>query len=81
KVLQNEVKMSNFSPRTMSNSWMKDYDEAVLRYEGFLDGAQDKAREMATRMLLKNKPLAEIVEFTGLLESEILQIKATLEQK
>jgi len=77
KVLQNEVKMSNFSPRTMSNSWMKDYDEAVLRYEG----AQDKAREMATRMLLKNKPLAEIVEFTGLLESEILQIKATLEQK
>ena len=34
KVLQNEVKMSNFSPRTMSNSWMKDYDEAVLRYEG-----------------------------------------------
>ncbi|WP_405327175.1 PD-(D/E)XK nuclease family transposase [Fibrobacter sp.] len=80
-VLQNEVKLSNFSPRYMSNSWMKDYDDAVLRYEGFLDGAQDKAREMATKMLLKNKPLAEVVEFSGLPESEILEIKASLDRK
>lgn len=65
----------------MSNSWMKDYDDAVLRYEGFLDGAQDKAREMATKMLLKNKPLAEVVEFSGLPESEILEIKASLDRK
>ena len=65
----------------MSNSWMKDYDDAVLRYEGFLDGAQDKAREMATRMLLKNEPVDKIVEYTRLSESEILSIKASLEQK
>ncbi|MBR6453877.1 MAG: hypothetical protein IKS97_04775 [Fibrobacter sp.] len=77
KVLQNEVKMNNFIPRNMSNSWMKDYDDAVLRYEG----AQDRACEIATRMLLKNKPLAEVVEFTGLPESEVLEIKAALEQK
>ncbi len=81
RVLQNEVRMCNFSPRNMSNSWMKDYDDAVLRYEGFLDGAQDKAREMATRMLLKNEPVDKIVEYTRLSESEILSIKASLEQK
>ena len=56
---------------------MKDFDEAVLRYEGALDNS----REIATRMLLKNKPLAEVIEFTKLPESEILEIKATLNQK
>ena len=81
RVLQNEVRMCNFSPRNMSNSWMKDYDDAVLRYEGFQEGAQDKAREMATRMLLKNEPVDKIVEYTRLSETEILEIKANLEQK
>ena len=60
---------------------MKDYDDAVLRYEGFQEGAQDKAREMATRMLLKNEPVDKIVEYTRLSETEILEIKANLEQK
>jgi len=77
KVLQNEVKMSNFSPRTMSNSWMKDYDEAVLRYEG----AQDKAREMAMRMLVKDEPVDKIVEYTRLSVSDVLALKASLDQK
>jgi predicted transposase/invertase (TIGR01784 family) len=81
KVLQNEVKMCNFSPRTMSNSWMKDYDDAVLRYEGFLDGAQDKAREMARNMLAEHLPLDLIVRISKLPESEILEIKASLDQE
>ena len=81
RVLQNEVRMCNFSPRNMSNSWMKDYDDAVLRYEGFLDGAQDKAREMARDMLAENLPLDLIVRISKLSESEILSIKASLEQK
>lgn len=65
----------------MSNSWMKDYDDAVLRYEGVLEGAQKKAREMATRMLSKNEPVDKNVEYTRLSESEIHEIKAILEQK
>ena len=65
------------SPRNMSNSWMKDYDDAVLRYEG----AQDKAREMARDMLAENLPLDLIVRISKLSESEILSIKASLEQK
>ena len=61
----------------MSNSWMKDYDDAVLRYEG----AQDKAREMAAAMLAEGEPVDKIVKYTKLPETEILEIKASLEQK
>jgi len=49
-----------------------------IKYEkesSFLDGMDAKARETARKMLVKNKPVEEIVEFTGLSESEILGIK------
>ena len=46
-----------------------------------MKGVKEKAREIATKMLLKNKPLAEVIEFTGLPESEVLSLKAALEQK
>ena len=60
----------------MSNSWMKDYDDAVLRYEG----AQDKAREMARDMFAENLPLDLIVRVSKLPESEVLAIKISLDQ-
>ena len=60
----------------MSNSWMKDYDNAVLRYEG----AQDKSREMARDMLAENLPLDLIVRVSKLPESEVLAIKISLDQ-
>ena len=60
---------------------MKDYDDAVLRYEGFQEGAQDKAREMAAAMLAEGEPVDKIVKYTKLPETEILEIKASLEQK
>jgi len=56
---------------------MKDYDDAVLRYEG----AQDKAREVARDMLAENLPLDLIVRISKLSESEVLGIKASLNQK
>ena len=46
-----------------------------------MKGVKEKAREIATKMLLKNKPLAEVIEFTGLPESEVLSLKTALEQK
>ena len=46
-----------------------------------MKGVKEKARDMAMKMLLKNKPLAEIVEFTELPESEVLEISAMLNRK
>ena len=48
------------------------------RAEGRTEGADAKAREMAGKMLIKDKPIEEIIESTGLTESDILTIKATL---
>jgi predicted transposase/invertase (TIGR01784 family) len=39
--------------------------------EGLSEGERNKAREIALKMLAKNKSLEEIAEFTGLTESEI----------
>ncbi|MDD5941577.1 MAG: hypothetical protein PUC83_02895, partial [Fibrobacter sp.] len=50
----------------------------IGREEGRAEGADAKAREMAKKMLEKNKPIEEIIEFTDLTESDILTIKATL---
>ena len=58
---------------------LREVDEMTdIKYEkesSFLDGMDAKAREMARKMLVKDKPVEEIVEFTGLSESEILGIK------
>ena len=44
--------------------------------EGLSEGERNKARETALKMLAKNKPLEEIIEFTGLTEAEIHTLKA-----
>jgi len=41
-------------------------------------GEHKKAVETAKKMLLKNKPIDEIIEFTGLTEKEIKEIQKTL---
>ena len=46
-----------------------------------MKGVKENSREIAARMLLKDKPLAEIVEFTRLPVSEVLEIKASLDHK
>ena len=43
--------------------------------EGLSEGEHNKAREIALKMLAKNKPLEETVDFTGLTESEIYALK------
>ena len=61
---------------------------SILNMEWNLDDAlrvrgeeerEKKAVEMATKMLLKNKPTDEIIEFTELTEEKILQLKKKLE--
>ena len=54
---------------------------AWIKMKGVNQGANKKAREMAKKMLLKNKPIEEIVEFTDLPESDVLAIKAEIEKQ
>ena len=49
---------------------MSDFDEGLAKYEAML--------EVAKKMLAKDKPIEEIIEFTELSEAEILSIKASL---
>jgi flagellar biosynthesis/type III secretory pathway protein FliH len=48
------------------------------REAGLAEGELKKAREMAAKMLAKNKPIEEIMEFTGLPEPEILAVKSRI---
>jgi predicted transposase/invertase (TIGR01784 family) len=41
-------------------------------------GKREKAVEMAKKMLIKNKPIEEIIEFTGLTKKDIKEIQKTL---
>lgn len=50
--------------------------KAEGRAEGLSEGERNKAREIALKMLAKNKPLEEIIEFTDLAESEIFALRA-----
>ena len=75
-LLQNEVKMSNFSSRYLMTEAMMVLDKDYI----FYDAQDKKARKMATKMLLKNKPIEEIVEFTELSEADVLAIKAEIDQ-
>ncbi len=67
KVLQNEVKLCNFSSRYLMTVDMSDFDRAVARYDEKID--------IAKKMLAKNKPVEEIAEFTELPEAEIRKLK------
>ena len=70
RILQNEVKLCNFSSRYLMTVDMSDYDEAVARYVG----AMKKSEEIAKKMLDANKPIEEIIEFTGLSEKTIREL-------
>lgn len=81
KIMQNEtfrrlldsVKLINFV-----DNFMAEYEAGLAegRDAGLAEGELKKACEMAAKMLAKNKPIEEIMEFTELSESEILAIKS-----
>ena len=48
------------------------------KLEGRLEGRLEGKLEMAAKMLLKNKPVDEIIEFTELTEEKINEIRKTL---
>ena len=81
KIMQNEtfrrlldsVKLINFV-----DNFMAEYEAGLAegRKDGLAEGELKKACETAAKMLAKNKPIEEIMEFTELSESEILAIKS-----
>jgi len=66
KLLQNEVKLCNFSSRYLMHVDMSDFDRAAAQYSAKL--------EVAKKMLEANEPIQKIVEFTGLPEGEIRKL-------
>ena len=46
--------------------------------QGRKEGRNQKAREMATNMLLDNEPVDKTVKYTELSEADVLAIKAAL---
>ena len=46
--------------------------------QGLQQGRNQRNREIAEKMLLKNKPIEEIKDFTELSEADVLAIKAAL---
>ena len=51
----------------------KNYERTLLK-RGKAEGAKARDIEIAKKMLAKNKPISEIMEFTDLTEQEILDI-------
>ena len=70
KVLQNEVKLCNFSARYMISTMMRDVEKASWEYSGGLK----KAREIAKKMRDKGVDISFIKEMTNLSEKEIREL-------
>ncbi len=75
RVLQNAVKLCNFSAGYMLSNIMKDIDKSYWEY----GAARKKAKEIAKKMLAMNKPIDEIADLTGLPQSTVLELKKEIE--
>ena len=67
KILQNEVKISNFSSRYLMTISMRDFDEAVAKYEAKV--------EIAKRLRDEGVSIEIIQRSTGLSEEKIFELK------
>ena len=70
RLLQNEVKLCNFSSRYLMTVDMSDFDEAVARYMGALNNS----KEIAKKMRDQNEPIQKIASYTGLSEKTIREL-------
>jgi len=70
KVLQNEVKLCNFSSRYLMTVDMSDIDEAIKRYDIELNNS----KKIAKKMLEKEADISFIMETTGLPEKVIREL-------
>lgn len=54
---------------------------AWIKMKGVTQGADQRTREIAKNMLLKNEPIGKIIEYTELSEADIGAIKSEIDQK
>ena len=76
------AKLSKEEQKMIDEAQKAKWDEYAIHKaavdSGLRQGRILKAREVAKKMLLKNKPIEEITEFTELSEADVLAIKASL---
>ena len=76
------AKLSKEEQKMIDEAQKAKWDEYAIHKaavdSGLRQGRILKAREIAKKMLLKNKPIEEITEFTELSEADVLAIKASL---
>lgn len=75
RVLQNAVKLCNFSAGYMLSNIMKDIDKSYWEY----GAARKTKKEIARKMLAMNKPIEEIADLTELPQSTVLELKKEIE--
>ena len=76
------AKLSKEEQKMIDEAQKAKWDEYAIHKAavdtGLRQGRNRKAREIAEKMLLKNKPVEEITDFTELSEADVLAIKAAL---
>ena len=75
RVLQNAVKMCNFSAGYMLSNIMKDIDKSYWEY----GAARKKAKEVAKNLLLDGDSVEKVSRNTGLPQSTVLELKKEIE--
>ena len=75
------AKLSKEEQNMIDEAQKAKWDEYAINKAALDRGQNIARREMAKKMLLKNKSIEEIVEFTELPESDVLAIKAEIEKQ
>ena len=77
RLLQNEVKMSNFNSRYLMTEAMMVLDKDYI----FYDAQDKKAREVAKDLLVEGDSVEKVVRISKLSEADVLAIKAEIEKQ
>ncbi|MBR3072148.1 hypothetical protein [Fibrobacter sp.] len=72
------AKLSKEEQQMIDEAQKAKWDEYAIHKAAIDTGRNQKAREMAEKMVLKNRPVEEITDFTELSEADVLAIKAAL---
>lgn len=76
--LENAVQSAK-TRREWSVEYMTLYEKMKMeRDEGRTEGSNERAREMAVKMIRANEPDEKIIEYTGLNASEVSEIREGL---
>lgn len=72
------AKLSKEEQKMIDEAQKAKWDEYAIQKAAIDTGRNQRSREIAEKMLLKNRPIEEITDFTELSEVDVLAIKAAL---